>query len=202
MAGHIKYEPVLKCFEGKAFNKYSQFGEDGLIKAAFDLIGMTNRWCFEVGAADGRFFSNTLALRETGWSSVLAESDLEKYQELSREFGHLADCFHLEVDSIDCWLSETDCPEYVDFGSIDVDGQDYWLWYDMEDYRPRVLLIEFSPYVGTKWTPHYDFICERGAGYRMQTAEGPMVELGESRGYELVAKTYCNLLFIDKGALL
>ena len=61
--------------DGSAANQYSQFGEDGLIDELFDVIGTTNRWSFEVGASDGRKYSNTKVLREQGWSAVLMEGD-------------------------------------------------------------------------------------------------------------------------------
>src|SRR5687768_11564360 len=63
---------------GRQRNDTSQFGEDGLIEAVLDRIGETNRWCFEVGAADGLFFSNTKRLRDAGWNCILIEANAEQ----------------------------------------------------------------------------------------------------------------------------
>lgn len=50
-------------------NVYSQNGEDGIINEILnrlDMVDANNFWCVEFGAWDGRHFSNTFALVETG----------------------------------------------------------------------------------------------------------------------------------------
>jgi hypothetical protein len=48
---------------------YSQFGEDGMIRKALELLPDVPRWCVEFGAWDGRHLSNTHRLMvEEGWS--------------------------------------------------------------------------------------------------------------------------------------
>ena len=37
----------------------SQCGEDGIIKAALEVLRETNKWCVEFGAWDGKHLSNT-----------------------------------------------------------------------------------------------------------------------------------------------
>ena len=65
----------IDWLDDKAANVTSQFGEDGLVAATLDRIGVQNRWCFEVGAADGMFYSNTKQWRDAGWHAVLIEAD-------------------------------------------------------------------------------------------------------------------------------
>ena len=69
----INYRPLDDSLIDCGWNVYTQFGEDGLIESVFGRIGVRNHWCFEVGASDGFFYSNTLRLREHGWSSVLVD---------------------------------------------------------------------------------------------------------------------------------
>ena len=89
--GSINYQPKRDWLRGRASNTYTQFGEDGLIAACLEKIGETNRHCFEIGAADGRFFSNTLRLREDGWRAVLIEAGREQFNKLNN--GHIATHF-------------------------------------------------------------------------------------------------------------
>ncbi len=186
-------------FDLAADNQCSQYGENGLIGEALRLVGCHNRWCFEVGASDGYTLSNTLPLREQGWKAVLAEADAGKYAELKRRYGDVSHVVHDRVSSLDELLSKAGAPRDIDVGIIDVDGQDYWLWHSMVVFRPRVLLIEYQPEVGTLQTPSVDYLVpECGEG---QSGIRPFVKLGESRGYKLVARTYCNLLFIDAECL-
>jgi hypothetical protein len=79
-----RFDVFLPGLQGRWGNEYSQFGEDGLVEAVFELIGTTNKWCFEVGAADGVFYSNTKRLRDQGWSAVLIEKEHAEFAKLAR----------------------------------------------------------------------------------------------------------------------
>lgn len=189
----IRYTPHRDWLKGKALNVYTQFGEDGLIATCLQKIGETNRHCFEIGASDGRFFSNTLRLREDGWRAVLIESDELKYRKLKADFGEQSTCIHATVSDLDSVLSGTDLSTKPDLGIIDIDGQDYWLWDDLEVYRPRIMLVEIST------AHHAEPPPERGGNG--QAGIDAIKWLGELKGYEFVAETFCNALFIDKSEL-
>lgn len=181
-----------------AYNRSSQFGEDGLVSACFELIGTTNEWCLEVGAADGEWLSNTLLLREQGWQAILIESRKPEYEALVRRFGDSAFCVHQTCTDLDSVLTDF-CPhESIDFVSIDIDGQDYWLWHDLQRYRPRVVCIEHSPYLN-QWQCFKDAPVPRGQ--EGQTAKWPIMRLATEKSYKLAAETYCNLIFIAEEAL-
>ncbi len=187
-------EPWL---ENRARNVHSQFGEDGLVEAVLDRIGETNRYCFEVGAGDGRTLSNTMRMRDAGWRALLVEQDAAQFEIMEPYTSGSVHCVHAAIGAdctIDSLLAAYDAPEDLDFASIDIDGQDYWVWHEMERFKPRVVLIEYG--YGTD----VHFIPERGTtvGKRggEQATEKAIVELGKSKGYKFVARTLCNCLFV------
>ena len=182
---------------GRAIKRsYAQFGEDKLIADVFERIGTKNRVCFEVGAHDGRYFSNTLAFREQGWHAILAECHPDHYAALEAEFGEQSDCWFGKVECLDTLLDAFSAPTDIDLGVIDVDGRDYWLWHDMVKFRPRVLLIEFSPYVTQPWHDPVNPVPREDRSVPVkQTARQPTIDLATEKGYELVGETFCNLLF-------
>ena len=191
--GRINYDPYVDWLQGKGANLYTQFGEDGLIQGCLDRIGSTNRHCFEIGAADGRFFSNTLRLREEDWYAVLIESDPKLSQALEMDFGHQSTCIYELCEDLDRTLSTTDIDLHPDLGVIDIDGQDWYLWNDLEKYVPRVMLVEIATSGEDEPVPD--------RGEKGQAGLTAIRNLGEEKGYELVATTYCNALFVHKEAL-
>ena len=93
----LNYEACAPYLRGKGRNVYSQFGEDGLIEATLEKIGPVTKWCFEFGAADGTFFSNTKRLWENGWNAVLIESDAEQYKKLAESESETVRTVHAKV---------------------------------------------------------------------------------------------------------
>ena len=172
-----------------------QFGEPGLIRALLDRVGETNRFCFEVGASDGRFLSNTLALRDRGWSALLIEGDDKKLADLAGHASEKVHCVRQMVagDDLDVLLARHGAPADLDFGVIDVDGQDAWLWKRLVLHRPRVLMIEYSGHLSSKVPPE---------GARLgQAGLKEIVELGQSKGYRALVRTNVNALFVLEGLI-
>ena len=61
-------------------NITSQFGEDGIIKEIFNRIGTKYKICVELGAWDGKHFSNTWNLWfNNEWHAILIEADKNKF---------------------------------------------------------------------------------------------------------------------------
>lgn len=180
-------------------NVCSQFGEDGLICQVFKRVGTENRWCFECGAADGIEYSNTKVLREAGWSAIL----MERNGKLAVSLKELAATEHnsrvvgMQIDRdlpLDDVLQYADSPFDLDFGVIDVDGQDWWLWHDMSVYTPRVMLVEYA--YRDKDAPVPTRASSSRNGERGQAGLDAIIELGTAKGYRAVAMTPCNVLFV------
>jgi hypothetical protein len=190
--GSINYRALDPALEGKADNSYSQYGEDGLIDAVLQRIGVANSWCFEVGASDGLFYSNTLRLRNAGWSAVLMEENNVEAEALWLYKSDGCHIVHEHITDLDKVLSRFGAPKDLDLGVIDIDGQDYWLWHDMRDYRPRIMLVEFH------WKRGDDYIPPRDSTERLQAGRNAITALGESKGYIPVAETHVNRLFVQE----
>ena len=182
----VKVDWCEPWLEGKGSNVYSQFGEDGLIAAALERFGEESRWCFECGAGDGITYSNVKRLIDDGWDALLVEQDAALYALLEANCP-TAHSVHLEATgtSISILLIGHDVTS-IDLGVIDIDGQDYWMW-QLLTWSPRLMLVEF---------------CRHNAEFRPESGrEGqaglvPILELGRSKGYRMIAHTHVNVLFV------
>ena len=197
----LDYTAHVPWLEGKGRNDYSQFGEDGLIEECIECLGEegllrpNERFCFEVGAGDGRSLSNTLRLREHGWSAVLIESAYRCYDKLTQFANSKVRTLHATATPDNFNQLLRGLPHDCDVGSIDVDGQDYWL-FDAMVIRPRVMVVEYNPYRDDEYIPEIGQSADGVKAKFKQATLEPIVELGRSKGYEFVAQTYCNAVFI------
>ena len=184
-------------------NVYSQFGEDGIIEEILARIGgdNTDGWCAECGAWDGMHLSNTYNLiKNKAYKAVLIEGDKKKYRKLCENLSSdnivkVCEFIHFSGSTtLDAIFKESPIPTNFDFLSIDIDGCDYYIFESLIRFKPKIVCVEFNPTIPNpvEFVQTKDFSIKQGASARS------MAELGEKKGYALVASTKCNLLFIDK----
>jgi hypothetical protein len=179
---------------------HSQGGEDGILERIFELLGVTHGWCVEFGAWDGIHLSNTRHLIESaGWNGVLIEADPSKCRELEANVspfpGVTARCAFVGFDppgDLDTILAQTETPVEFDLLSIDVDGNDFHIWEAVRNYRPKVVVVEINPTIPN----HVEFVQARDMAVQQGSSARSLVRLGNEKGYELVATTQCNVIFV------
>lgn len=175
-----------------ASNIYSYAGEDGMIAELLKRLNVETGTCVEFGAWDGVECSNTAALRERGWKTILIEGEEDRFEDLTKLASNTVTCVNAFVspegeNSIDNILKG----EPVDVMSIDIDGDDYFILASM-DTKPRILIIEYNQTV--PW-----FLDVRGAtvGNRFGASALSLHRLARAKGYEIVGATETNLIFVD-----
>jgi len=179
-------------------NITSSNGEDGVIKEIFNRIGTTNKLCIEFGAWDGKHLSNTWHLwHECQWSAILIEGDKKRHKSLAKSVKHLPNVTAIQTyvqpkgkQSLDTIEANKDINKNVDLLSIDIDGDDYYIFEGLNDYLPRCLIVEFNPTI----PPEIDYVQPLGA--YMGCSASALVRLAASKGYELVTCTDMNCIFI------
>lgn len=184
-----------------ARNVTSQYGEDGIIEKIFQLIGVENCWCVEFGAWDGKYLSNTWELiNSKGWFGVLIEGDRGRAERLAAS--HAARAGEVFVinsfvgwqgqNSLDQLLATTPIPSEFDLLSIDIDGNDWHVWDRLQNYRPRLIVVEFNPSASNELY----FVQEANPEVNQGASLLAFIELAKTKGYELVATTYANAFFV------
>lgn len=187
----------MKRLSDHRYDIYSQFGEDGIIEAIFNVIGVTNRVCMEFGAWDGFHLSNTANLWTHGWKGVLVECDADRFRQLqinTAKYGCL--CTNAKVSSdgettVDNLIASACLPSDIDFLSIDIDGDDYYIMQSLKMTRPRLIACEYNPTIPA----NIELIPPRGNRFGCSALS--LVNLSESMGYRLVAVTHSNCFFVQ-----
>lgn len=183
-----------------ARNIHSQCGEDGILARVLETLETRDRWCVEFGAWDGQHLSNTAHLIETqGYAAVLIEGSRRRFADLARRFAGNPKIIALNclvgftaADGLDTLLGGTAIPRDFDLLSIDIDGNDYHVWEAVTAYVPKVVCIEFNPTIPTE----VDFVQPADPRVSQGSSLLALVRLGRHKGYELVACTAMNAIFV------
>lgn len=182
---------------------YSQNGEDGMIAKLFSHLGIEQGTFVEMGAGDGMLISNTRLLRERGWVGALIEGDLVEFAKLT---ANVKNCYLVNkyVDcsidnSLDYWLSASTLPVNLDLLSLDIDGNDLWVWKSLEAFVPKAVLVEYNYTLRESLTIEYDTEHRfNNDNYFGATAQA-LCKLASEKNYLLCGWTdFHNLMFVHR----
>jgi hypothetical protein len=126
---------------------FSQNGEDGVIVEIFNRIGVTNRYFVEFGIQDGTEGNAVLLADVFGWSGLFIEGDDELVDRVRRKYSHgPVDVLHgmVTAANINELFAAAGVPREPDLLSIDIDGNDLYVWRALEWARPRLVVIEYN----------------------------------------------------------
>ena len=184
------------------FRGYSQHDEDGMIQEIFKRTGVSNRVFVEFGVGDGTE-NNTVYLMLSGWRGLWIDGSDANAAAIRARFSSFIQSGQLSFvqgfvdrDLINGMIEKTGHSGEIDLLSIDIDGNDYWVWEVMSIVKPRVMVIEynavFRPPVAVVAEYNRNFVWDGTSYYgaSLQALEG----LGARKGYALVG---CSLSGIN-----
>src|SRR5690606_34899685 len=93
-------------------------------------------------------------------------------------------------DSLDSIFTQAKLPRELDLLSIDIDGDDYWLFHHLEQFSPRVILVEFNP------TIPIDVEAVQRPGAYFGASAKSLLALAHRKNYKLAHVTACNLVLV------
>jgi hypothetical protein len=185
------------------FHYRSQNEEDGLLLALFKRIGMTDRRCVEIGCGLNGGNSGFL-VQECGWSGLMVDADRHKIDTIKERFaGHavVASKHRITVENINDVLQVHGFTGEIDFLSLDIDGNDYWIWEALTACSPRVVAIEYNWLFGPEravtipYDPLFRLSESATRAYRGASLAA-LTQLSQHKGYRLVASERVNAFFL------
>ena len=188
-----------------AGGQYSQHGEEGVIQAIFNEIGVKTKTCVEIGAYRLQRISNVYSLWTNGWKALLIEGDPMRYKRLVQDYAAhpqareqrvtIVNRFGAEEgpDSLDTILASQRFPSDFDLLCIDVDGLDFHLWRGLTRFRPRLVVVEYNPTI----PPHIELVGS-GKGNEIGCSLLSLTKLAREKDYSLVASVIWNAFFVRR----
>lgn len=152
----------MEWFKIKEFSEYetqinihnkkitSQNGEDGIIDYIFKNIGTTNQKSCEIGFHSTE--CNTLELMKKGWNCLFVDYNYNQVRDFKKKYSNFkkSNAIQCKVDkeNINEILIQNNMSGSIDFLSLDVDGNDYYILKNISICSPRVLCIEYNASFG------------------------------------------------------
>ena len=197
------------------FRSSSQNGEDGILHYIFSLIGVTNRRAVEICAGDGLECNTANLVITQGWPSLMIDGDAAQIERGRSFYSTCRTTWLAPPAMVAAWVTAENVNALVggagfsgsiDLLSLDLDGNDYWIWKALDCVAPRVVVLEFNAACG----PERSMTIAYQPDFRLDFSQQPyrcgaslqaFVGLAQSKGYRLVGveSRGVNAFFIKDG---
>ncbi|MDP4038778.1 MAG: hypothetical protein Q8P54_02350 [bacterium] len=187
----------IKDYEFKVF---SQWGEDGIIQYLLKKVKIKNKIFVEFGVEDYLESNTRYLLTNDNWSGIVFDGNEENINAIRNHdlyWRHNLKAEHAFIDKINInrLLTKNGIKGNIGLLSIDIDGNDYWIWEAIDVIQPTIVVIEFNSRLGdTKAiTVPYKNDFDRSKAHPSMIYFGAslaaLYKLGNKKGYDLVG---CN----------
>jgi len=199
---------VSAALPGASLNIFTSDDEDGILLYLFSRIGHGERTFVDIGSNDCinsncanlAFHHNWGGIFIDGNTRALSRGSHIYKRHFKKETGRFSFIHSVVTPSnINAILKNALAGRGIDLLSIDLDGNDYFLWKSITVVKPRLVLIEVQVEKGdSEFIPSYNNAFEPYEGNQPKGASPlSMLKLARTKGYRLVAanKGCYNLFF-------
>ena len=197
------YKSSISKFSEIEFQVFSQFGDDGIIQYLINKIDIPNKTFIEFGVENYKESNTRFLLINNKWSGFVIDGSSSNIEFIKRDFLYS----HFDLHAQEAFITINNInhliKSFIDIGypteigllSIDIDGNDYWIWKEIDNINPVIVVIEYNSLFGPEkpWTIPYqdDF-------YRLKVdplfqywgvSIAALCHLGEDKGYDFIG---CN----------
>ena len=179
------------------FQVFSQWGEDGIIQFLIRSLKVTSKTFVELGV-ENYVESNTRFLLENNkWRGLVVDGSAENIDALKRGrtyWGHDLTAVRefITTKNVNKIIRENGFEGELGLLSIDLDGNDYWIWKEIDVINPVIVAIEYNYRFGSDLavTIPYNEQFERGHAHPSNRYFGASLKalclLAKQKGYVFV----------------
>ena len=192
------------------FKVYSQWGEDGIIQYILKHISINNKVFVEFGVEDYTESNTRFLLKNDNWSGLVLDGNKAHIEYIKNDtsvyWAHNLKAEHIFItkDNINSILLQNGIPEDLGLLSIDIDGNDYWIWESISCIKPRIVVSEYNSIFGSTskvTVPYLDSFVRNNAHFSnvyYGASLGALDFLAKKKGYALIGTNMAgnNAFFI------
>lgn len=149
----IRSGSVLDRISDAEFKVFSQFGDDGIIQYLIHQLKVAPQTFVEFGVENYTEANTRFLLVNDNWKGLVmdgGESHIASIQGEEIYWRHdlTAACEFVTRENINALLARYGFEGDLGILSIDIDGNDYWVWERVEAVRPQVVIVEYNSVFG------------------------------------------------------
>jgi hypothetical protein len=208
-ASHLRTVNNIRSLADVECSIFSQWGEDGIIEWILQQIdGMPDKFV-EFGVETYRECNTKFLISNRNWRGLIIDGsaryiEIIEADPISHQRDLTARCAFITTENIERIITEAGFAGEIGILSIDIDGNDYWVWKVLEKVRPHLVIVEYNAVFGDRFdlTIPYDPSFARTKAHHSNlyygASIGALTRLGVDKGYTLLGSNRAgnNAFFI------
>ncbi len=195
------------------YRVFSQFEEDGKLLFIFSVLGMTHKTFVEIGSDDGVNSNSANLYFNFGWHGLFIDGNPKSIKRGEKFFSKYPHpwyykpkflCSKVSRENVNDLIEGAGYKGEIGLLSIDIDGNDYWVWDAISVIDPQVVIIETHNEFGMEnivvpYDPDYFYPGKHPVYHGASPVA--MTKLAEKKGYRLVGANDLgfNFIFVKNG---
>jgi len=204
---------ALPSLSDTGLRVFSQFEEDGKLLFIFSILGMKNKTFVEIGSDDGVNSNSANLYFNFGWHGLFIDGNRHSIRRGKKFFAKYPHpwfykpqflCSKVTRENVNALIENAGYRGEVGLLSIDIDGNDYWVWDAITVVEPQVVIIETHNEFGmNNIVVPYDADYSYPGKHPVYHGASPvaMTKLASKKGYRLAGANELgfNFIFVRKG---
>ena len=203
-----------RLFSEYEYKVFSQYGEDGLINFILGNVNIKNKYFVEFGVEDYEDSNTKLLLEGFKWAGYVFDSQnnfISSIKKTDFYWKYDLGAFQkfITANNINSALTENCKLDEVSLLSIDIDGNDYWIWKSIECIDPEIVVIEYNSIFGSEksvtipYTANFSREKYHWSNSYFGASLNALYKLGLQKNYILVGTNYNgnNAFFVKRNCL-
>jgi hypothetical protein len=135
------------------FKVFSQFGDDGIIQYLIHRLAPLPDVFVEFGVENYRESNTRFLLANNNWRGLVLDGNQKSVAQIRNEeiyWRHTltANCAWITRDNINELIRDAGFSGEIGVLSIDIDGNDYWVWEKLDVVDPMIVIVEYNSVFG------------------------------------------------------
>lgn len=191
---------ILDDIQKAEFKVFSQWGDDGIIDFLVNYLEIEVKSFVEFGVENYTECNTKFLLVNKNWKGLIMDGSFDHMESVRNSDLY----WKYDLKAIDIFINQENINELLvtngfegEIGllHIDIDGNDYWVWKNINIVNPIIVIVEYNSAFGVneKWTIPYDPLFFRTKAHYSNLYYGAslaaLFELASEKGYSFVG---CN----------
>jgi len=190
-------QQIIQNIQLAEFKVFSQWGDDGIIQFLVDYLDISHKTFIEFGVQNYTEANTRFLLVNNNWTGLIMDGSEENINYIKKDdiyWQHelTAVPVFITTENINRLITENGFNGEIGILHIDIDGNDYWVWKEINVVDPVIVIMEYNSIYGAEhtWTTPYQADFYRTTAHHSNLYFGAslaaLCDLAEEKGYHFI----------------